>query len=100
MDTLRSRGVYGVVVASGELIDIDDRYYPSLRHLHPTELAWLNGMIAPESWNVPLKLALAGLGRRHHRYTVCGWEHRLFDTLTDCSLVLRRCLVLNCWINT
>ena len=64
MDTLRSRGVYGVFVPTNETIDLDEVEYPWLRHVHPTELAWLNGMIAPEAWPMPLRLSLAGLGQQ------------------------------------
>ena len=64
METLRSRGVYGVFVPTGTEIELNGVVHPQLRHIHPTELAWLNGMIAPESWPISLKMSLAGLGQQ------------------------------------
>ena len=64
METLRSRGVYGVFVPTGAECEVNGVPHPQLRHVHPTELAWLNGMIAPEKWPISLKLSLAGLGQQ------------------------------------
>ena len=63
-ETLRTRGVYGVFIPSRHSIDIDGFEQPRLRHIHPTEMAWLNGMVAPDSWPSPLRLAMAGLGQQ------------------------------------
>ena len=64
LDTLRSRGVYGVFVPTGATITIDGFQQPALRHIHPTELAWLNGMHVPDKWPSSLRLTLAGLGQQ------------------------------------
>ena len=64
IDTLKSRGVYGVFVPTGATITIDGFTHPHLRHVHPTELAWLNGMHVPDKWPSPLRLTLAGLGQQ------------------------------------
>ena len=63
MQTLKERGVYGVFIPTGDNIELDGVEQPLLRHLHPTELGWANGVLAPPQWPEPLRLSLAGLGQ-------------------------------------
>ena len=62
--TLRERGVYGVFVPTGKSVTLDGNVHPELRHPHPCEVGWANGVMAPQSWPEPLKLSLVGLGQQ------------------------------------
>ena len=62
--TLKDRGIYGVFVPTGRMVKIDGSTHPELRHPHPSEVGWANGVVAPSSWPEPLKLSLAGLGQQ------------------------------------
>ena len=62
--TLRDRGIYGVFVPTGQTIVVDGVIHPELRHPHPSEVGWANGVLMPSSWPEPLKLSLAGLGQQ------------------------------------
>ena len=64
LSTLKDRGIYGVFVPTGRLTQVDGNTHPELRHPHPCEVAWANGVMAPLSWPEPLKLSLAGLGQQ------------------------------------
>ena len=61
--TLKDKGVYGVFVPTGDSFELDGVEQPLLRHLHPTEVGWANGVLAPPQWPEPLRLSLAGLGQ-------------------------------------
>ena len=62
--TLRDRGVYGIFIPTGKQIVVDGRTFPEVRHPHPTEVGWANGVLMPPAWPQPLKLSLAGLGQQ------------------------------------
>ena len=62
--TLRERGVYGVFIPTGKQVKVDGVVHPELRHPHPCEVGWANGVLAPNSWPEPLKLSLVGLGQQ------------------------------------
>ena len=59
---IKSRGIYAVVVPIGS-----NTGEPQYRHLHPVELAILNGLAPPEVWTSAqrpsLKLCLCGVGQ-------------------------------------
>ena len=59
---VRSKGIYAVVVQI-----MSDSGEPQYRHLHPTELALLNGLPPPDVWNSAdrpdLRLCLCGVGQ-------------------------------------
>ena len=59
---IRSKGIYAVVVPI-----MPNTGDPKYRHLHPVELAILNGLVPPEVWTSPqrpdLRLCLCGVGQ-------------------------------------
>ena len=62
--TLASKGVYGLVLEAPGVTYIHGIPHDALRHPHPIEVAILNAVEFPTSWNVELRLALAGLGQQ------------------------------------
>ena len=63
METLRERGVYGILVPTDGQVEIEGAIHPILRHPHPNEVAWANGVLVPVQWPAPLRLVLCGLGQ-------------------------------------
>ena len=62
--TLQSRGIYGIVVPTGEEVSVDGQVLPELRHPHPLEVAALSGIPLPLDLPGPLRLWLCGIGQQ------------------------------------
>lgn len=60
---LQSKGLFGALLAIGGEFDTSSGKLPKTRHVHPTELAAINGVQANRSWGISMKLALAALGQ-------------------------------------
>ena len=61
--TLRSRGVYGVVIPLPGSISVNDVLQPRIRHPHPSEVAAWNCVPFEGTWPDDLRLVLTGLGQ-------------------------------------
>ncbi len=62
-ERLNKGGLHGHLVKLGDIAQTAVGPIPTCRHVHPTELAILNGMFGDYNWGPNLKLALAGLGQ-------------------------------------
>ena len=59
---LRDRGLTGMLIPLGGTTSCAGEELPRLRHIHPEELALLQGVVFPREWSGNLRLGLAGLG--------------------------------------
>lgn len=62
-ERLASRGLHGHLVALGDIVQTAVGPIPACRHIHPAELAIMNGMFCNFEWGPNLKLSLSGLGQ-------------------------------------
>ena len=62
-ERLNNGGLHGHLVKLGNIANTAVGPIPECRHVHPAELAILNGMFCDYEWGPNLKLALSGLGQ-------------------------------------
>ena len=99
--TLRDRGIYGVFVPTGQTIVVDGETHPELRHPHPSEVGWANGVLMPSSWRRNLlNCRWQGLDSKHHLSIACGLQLRSSTTLTNCTLGRVRLQDRSTWTNS
>ncbi len=63
-DQTLTKGLFGILMPTGQTCTIGDMVYPTVRHPHPDEAAMLSAMPLPEVWPCPLRVALAGIGQQ------------------------------------
>eukprot|EP00438_Fugacium_kawagutii_P013014 Skav219674 [mRNA] locus=scaffold3149:156736:166299:+ [translate_table: standard] len=56
-------GLHGILVPIEGETTAGSYTYPNHRHVHPDELALLNGLLAGQPWGQPLKLVLCAIGQ-------------------------------------
>ena len=60
---LASGGLHGLLIQTPGLSKCGQQVYPNFRHIHPDELALLNGMMPGLDWGTSPKMALCALGK-------------------------------------
>ena len=63
-DQTLAKGLFGILMPTGQTVTLGDTVLPSVRHPHPDEAALLSAMPIPEVWPCPLRVALAGIGQQ------------------------------------
>ena len=61
---LAQRGIYGILVPCAGTTIVDGEELPSMRHIHPVELALLTCVPTPDNWTGDLRLGICGLGQQ------------------------------------
>ena len=61
---LAQRGIYGILVPCAGTTIVDGEELPSMRHIHPVELALLTCVPTPDTWTGDLRLGICGLGQQ------------------------------------
>ena len=62
-DRLAQKGLHGILIRLQGALTCGNNVYPKFRHVHPAELALLNGMLPDMCWGKDCKLALCALGQ-------------------------------------
>ena len=62
-DRLTKKGLHGILIRLAGSQTCGMNTYPCFRHIHPAELALLNGMVPDMPWGRDLKMSLCALGQ-------------------------------------
>lgn len=63
-DATLAKGLFGILIPTGDTIQVGDHTLQVARHPHPDEAAILSAIPIPEKWPCPLRVALAGIGQQ------------------------------------